>query len=228
MLWVLAITYNVLRFFEFTVAEVETESGRVLTTKGTAMYKNNVYHGVYSLCLYFVLRNLLPLAALVFFNERLVHVLHESNQLRHHSTTDSTRRQQTWMLVVVVIVFAVCQLPTPAVIATELMTRYAIFPFSLSVMWYAIVTGNLMLVVNSSTNVVIYCFVGRQFRAILPRMIGCGGERHNAGIRNLEMDPECPAVLLHHVPTTPHPPEQSQSGRESPMSRHSAGDDAVC
>jgi len=187
----------------------QLESGHVLTWTFTAMFESRVYQFIYNLCLDFVIQHLLPLVALVFFNQRLVCALRESNQLRHHSATDSgTGRQQTWMLVVVVIVFVVCQLPSMASQVCWVVHVYASIPFFVSAMDYAAAIVNLMLVVNSSVNVVIYCFMGRQFRAILLRMIGCSGERENAR-RNPEVDPECPVVLLHHVPT-PHPPEHYQ------------------
>ena len=64
-----------------------------------------------------------------------------------------------------------------------------------------------------------------QFRAILLHMIGCGGKRAN--IRQNPVHRGHSAIPLHHVPT-PHPPEHSQSGRESPTSHQSAGDGAVC
>jgi len=207
-----------------------SESGHMLTVKNvyyTAVGISRVYQVVYRVCLTFVVQNLLPLVALVFFNQRLVHALRESDQLRRHSATDGgTGRQQTWMLFVLVIVFVVCQLPTVAWQVCYMLYMYAGVPFSRSAMLYTGDVVDLMLVVNSSVNVVIYCFMGRQFRAILLHMIGCGGEREYAR-RNLEVDLECPAVPLHHVPT-PHLPEHPQSGRKSPTSHQSTGDDAVC
>ena len=165
--------------------------------------------------------------AVVFFNQHLVHALHESNQLRRHSTTDGgTGRQQTWMLFVLVIVFVVCQLPNVAWQVCYVLYIYAGIPFSRSAMSYAGIAVDLMLVVNSSVNVVIYCFMGRQFRTILLRIIGCGDERENTR-RNSQVDPERPVVPLHHVPT-PHAPELSQSVRESLTSHQSACDNAVC
>jgi len=205
------------------------ESGHALTWAHTAMSASRVYQFIYKMCLDFVVQYLLPLVALVFFNQRLVRALRESNQLRCHGATDGgTGRQQTWMLVVVVIVFIVCQLPNGALQVCYVLVFYvyAGVPFFMSALRYANVVANLMLVVNSSVNVVIYCFMGRQFRAILLRMIGCGGERENTR-RNPEVDPGRPAVPLHHVPT-PHPAEQSHSGPESSTSHHSAGDNALC
>jgi len=264
VIWVLAITFNLPRFFEFTVVEVKTNqvspsnslalngsvSGNYSTMMGTLvnltwnstsaqshhvlkmwdasdMGKSKVY-SVVNLCLTSVVRFLFPLLALVFFNQRLVHALRESDQLkRHHSATDGgTGRQHTWMLVVVVIVFVVCQLPSLACHVCYVLYGYVNVPFPESALHYAVTTADLMLVVNSSVNIVIYCIMGRQFRAILLRMISCDGQRSNL-TQNTEMDPGRPTVPLHYV-RTPHPPEQSQSGREGPTSHHSTGDDAVC
>jgi len=206
-----------------------SKSHRVLKVQWSAMYRNQVYQVVYRVCLDFTVRNLLPLAALVFFNQRLVHALRKSDHLRRNSTSDSGRysgRQHTWMLVVVVIVFVVCQLPFITWLVCLLLYQYDDVQFSASVLSYASVASNLMIVVNSSINVVIYCFMGRQFRAILLRMIGCGGKNDNAR-RNPEVDTGRSVVSLQHVPT-PHSPEQSQSGPERPTIRQSTGGNPVC
>jgi len=55
------------------------ESGRMLKLQMSAMYKNQVYQVVYKTCLDFVVRYLLPMAALMLFNQRLVRALRESD-----------------------------------------------------------------------------------------------------------------------------------------------------
>ena len=203
-----------------------SESHRVLKVQLSAMFKNQVYQVVYRVCLNFVIWYLLPLAALVFFNQRLVHDLCKSHQLRRHIATDSGKgRQHTWMLVVVVIVFVVCQLPNMALHVCWVLYKQA-GVFSTSALSYTSVASNLLLVVNSSVNVVIYCFMGRQFRAILLYMISCSSKNDNAR-RNLEVDPGRHTVPLQHV-LTPHLPEQSQSGPERSMFRQSMSDNPVC
>jgi len=210
-----------------TQNSTKLESDRMLTLQWSVMGRSQVYQVVYKMCFTLVVQCLLPLVALVFFNQRLVRALHESDQMRRHgATAGGTGRRHTRMLVVVVIVFIVCQLPNMAWRVCFVLVVYAGVPFSVSAMLYAIRAVNLMLVVNSSVNVVIYCFMGRQFRAILLHTIGCGGEHANAR-RNPGVDPGHPAVPMHHR-TTPHPPEQFQSGRESPTYHQSAGDDALC
>jgi len=247
VLWVLAVLYNLPRFFEGRVVEVETdrvgpssdslahnssdvvtdnttvadtlenltqessspsESRRRALTAQFMALRSDVYSVIYDMCLYFVVRVLLPLAALVFFNQCLVHALHESDQLRRHSATDSgTGRQHTWMLVVVVVVFVVCQLPTVVFHVYWLLVMCDIVPFSRNMTQFVVITINLMLTVNSSVNVVIYCLAGRQFRSILLHMMGCGDKHGN--VRQNPADPGHCMVPLHHV-LTPHPPEESQ------------------
>ena len=208
-------------FLNLTQNSTPLESGHVLILQWSAMSRNQVYQVVYRACLDFVVRFLLPLAALVFFNKSLLHALRQSDQLRRHRATDSAMGRNTrgcWWSSSSYSLSVSCQ-TWPCVSPTCCWST----PASHSAC-YAITVNNLMLVVNSSVNVVIYCFMGCQFRSILLRMIGCGSEHENAG-RNLEVDPGRPMVHLHHIP---HPAEQPQLGRESPTSHQSTSNNAVC
>ena len=227
LVWVLAVIYNIPRFFEKEFVEVEPENASSSEShlRTTAVGTSKVYKFVYSTCLYFVFRIFLPLVALTFFNQRLVHALHKCDRMQCRIATNSGKqRQHTWMLVVVVIIFIVCQLPTVVWNVFRVLYSYIDIPFYGNAVNYAVVAVNFMLVVNSSINVVIYCFMGRQFRAILLRMIRCHGQHANA-TPNLEVDPGHPAVPLYHHTPTPNPAEQSQPGRESQTCHPSAGDD---
>ena len=197
-----------------------TRSETVLRVRNTAMRSSLVYFLSYKTCLYLVFRFLLPFAALAFFNQRLVRAMRESDRLRRRSATRSggTERQHTWTLVVVVVVFVVCELPTVAVRVWVVLAEYAgdYIRFSITVLRYANMASNLMLTVNSSVNVVIYCFMGRQFRAILLRVVGCGMRRNPT-------DAERPAVPLQPTPIL------QPSGDPRPQTSHrSADDNAVC
>jgi len=202
-----------------TRSETVFETRRVLRVRKTAMNASRVYFLSYKMCLHFVFRFLLPFAALAFFNQRLVRAMRESDRLRRRSATRSgTQRQHTWTLVVVVLVFIVCELPDVALRMCALLLGYAgdYIPFSVTVLRYANVACNLMLTVNSSVNVLIYCFMGRQFRAILLRMVGCGMRRNPT-------DAERPAVPLQPTPIL------QPSGDPRPQTSHrSADDNAAC
>ena len=122
----------------------------------------------------------------------------------------------------VVVVFIVCEMPTVAVRICYMLHVYVGVPISISALRYANAVGNLMLTVNSSVNVVIYCFMGRQFRAILLRAIRCAaGERSSSSASRNPVDSGRPAVPLHHAPTSP-PPDHALSEQESSTSHHSA------
>jgi len=64
--------------------------------QSTAMRDNRVYYVVYKMCLYFIVRFLLPFAALAFFNQRLVRALRESDQLRRQSAAGSGSTRGCW------------------------------------------------------------------------------------------------------------------------------------
>jgi len=182
-----------------------SESRLMPAVQPSAMGKSDVYFFVYTMCISIVVRFLLPLAALAFFNHCLMRALRESFQLRHRSATDGgTERQHTWMLVVVVIVFFVCYLPNIILRFYAMLARYTDVHYSLILMDCAIKTSNLMIIVNSSVNVVIYCFMGKQFRAILLHMFSCGARGGSEGSRR----PSAPCTNSISI-------EQSQSGPES-------------
>ena len=209
--WILAAVYNLPRFFErvvdvdvsanstsiavtyspdfipITSPEIILNDPRVAVQK-TAMRENTTYVLVYKTCLFFVVRFLLPFAALAFFNQRLIRAMRAPDVIRRHSVrgTSGKERQHTRTLVVVVVVFVICELPDLTLRAWVALNRYAPdhVAFPRNQLLYVNVASNLLLTVNSCINLVIYCFMGRRFRLILLRMIGCGGERPGLNRQN--------------------------------------------
>jgi len=192
VVWLLAIVYNLPRFFERVVTEdasanskLSNSSLQLVTTAETAVehrravlmktsLRNDVYFVVYKLCSYFVFRFLFPFAALVFFNQRLIRTVRQSNRFRQNNATEGGReRRNTWTVVVLVIVFLLCSLPSVAIRTCYILFLYVpdYVPFSKRFLIYTNEWSNLMLTVNSSINVVIYCFMGRQFRDAVLRVI---------------------------------------------------------
>ena len=89
--------------------------GVIVTLRRTSMRDAAPYVLVYKTCLFFVVRFLVPFAALAFFNQRLVGAMRASDRIRQrsarHSVSGGKERQHTRTLVVVVVVFVVCELP---------------------------------------------------------------------------------------------------------------------
>jgi len=115
------------------------------------------------------------------FNTRLILAIRASARLSMKDVEGGGRRQlrgrerYTLTLVIVVIVFVVCELPD--LFLRSWMLFHRISPgqvsYPLDTLRAVNIISNLCLTVNSSVNVVIYCFVGRRFRAVMVRVICC-------------------------------------------------------
>ena len=197
--WIFAVVYNLPRFFErvvdvddstnstslfVTSPGVIVDKRRVMQVEKTAMRENPVYFLVYKTCLFFVVRFFIPFASLAFFNQRLIRAMRASDQIRqtsvrHVGGSVGKEQQHTRTLVVVVVVFVMCELPDLTLRAWLSLhyhaPGYVAFPHRQ--LRYVNVASNLLLTVNSCINFVIYCFMGRRFRLILLRMLGCGDDR---------------------------------------------------
>ena len=163
-----------------TSPQMIVDGGRAAVQR-TAMRDDALYVLVYKTCLFFVVRFLIPFTALAFFNHRLIAAMRASDQIRQRSgryfggSGGLKERQHTRILVVVVIVFVVCELPDLTLRAWSALHHYApdCVAFPRHRLMYVNVASNLLLAVNSCVNFVIYCFMGRRFRFVLLRMIGC-------------------------------------------------------
>ena len=115
----------------------------------------------------------IPITVLVFLNFKLIQVLKIANNeraaLTAHQTSKSQHRDNlTLTLVIVVSVYILCNFPDFALRIIIALKGY--MSFNLSITRMNVVT-NTLLAMNSSTNVVIYCIVGRRFRGLLRDLI---------------------------------------------------------
>ncbi|ELT97118.1 hypothetical protein CAPTEDRAFT_182197 [Capitella teleta] len=177
---VLAILYNIPRFFEREVViEVNKQCNTTyVKVDKSAMRQSKIYFLVYKTICYFIFRAIGPLLTLIILNYKLIKALQEVRR-RHEDLTRSGKHREniTLMLVVVVCVFIVCTLP-------DLFLRLIVafrefFPhLTRGLQWHWLsamnAIANMLLVVNSSINFLIYCLIGKKFRKILTQMYACG------------------------------------------------------
>jgi neuropeptide Y receptor type 1 len=142
------------------------------------MRQSKIYFLVYKTICYFIFRAIGPLLTLIILNYKLIKALQEVRR-RHEDLTRSGKHREniTLMLVVVVCVFIVCTLP-------DLFLRLIVafrefFPhLTRGLQWHWLsamnAIANMLLVVNSSINFLIYCLIGKKFRKILTQMYACG------------------------------------------------------
>jgi hypothetical protein len=154
---------------------------------------DHVYQIVYSNLLYYPVMYLMPLGSLAYLNVKLINSLdrikrrtHRAQQSRdfafHRSATESARQRRqrkddniTQCVVAIVCVFIVCQ--TPALFNQIFWAliepdgrNCGQFHF------YYTKLSDVLVVLNSSCNFIIYCLFGRTFRRIfLSSVCGCCG-----------------------------------------------------
>jgi len=163
-----------------------------VTSEPLVLGGNQIYQIIYSNVLYYPVMYLMPLASLAYLNVKLISAL---NAIRRRTMTMSAatsklrRRKRrkddniTQCVVAIVCVFIVCQ--TPALFnqifwalfepADRECGRFHFYYTSLS---------DVLVVVNSSCNFVIYCLFGATFRRIfLATVCGCCGYRADSNGR---------------------------------------------
>lgn len=136
---------------------------------------NQIYQIIYSNLLYYPVMYILPLASLAYLNFKLITSL---KAFKKKALTTSSRRNKedniTHCVIAIVCVFIVSQ--TPALLNQIFWATFSNddrdcgrFHF------YYTKISDLLVVVNSSCNFVVYCLFGRTFRQIFLDTMGCGG-----------------------------------------------------
>lgn len=193
LVYILSIGYNMPRFFERWVVHIY-DPVRNETLACVARINNVWYNFIYKTCLFFLIRVLLPLSLLAFFNTKLIQAIRQSSKLNKiqgsstgspyelytysNSSSNSERgavrrrrrerQMHTQILVVIVLVFVFFEMPDFLLRIYVSLKKY--FPQARSNLLYVNVFSNLCLTLNSCTNFLIYCFMGRKFRLILRDM----------------------------------------------------------
>ena len=131
------------------------------------------YQIAYSNVLYFVVMYLFPFAALAYLNLKLVRTERKVRMIRMHRTTRPVKDNITHIVVCIVVVFVVCQ--TPALVNQALWAVGA--PECGSFHFYFTRVCDVLVVLNSSSNFVVYSLLGRSFRQTFVESLRGGRKR---------------------------------------------------
>ncbi len=170
VIWIVAILYNIPRFFEREVKVVLNNQTNVteLQVKKTPLREDPTYFLVYKTCLFFVVRVFIPLSGLAFFNTRLIQAIKTSSKMQKKSRDSQWKEKHTLTLVVVVIVFAICETPDFLLRLWLALGEYIPgLPHDMNVLLHINIVTNLLLTINSCINFIIYALIGKKFRRIL-------------------------------------------------------------
>ena len=154
----ISVVFNVPRYFEYEYLRSD------LSAK-TALGHSTVYRYLYTCTLYSLFLFLLPLSLLIFLNAKLILALRRGRRMWRTLQVKQRKEQNlTNIPLAIVVVFFICATPALAVNVIEAMhpnvgysTEYVMF----------LVVANLLVVLNSATNFIIYCLLGRKFRTRL-------------------------------------------------------------
>ena len=149
--------------------------------ESTALRTDRVYFLVYRTVLYVIFRSVGPLFIIVVVNVRLAAALNVVRRRRRRLLSTGARRARgnrsnmTMTLLVVVSMFVICELPDVGLrLAVTVYEFDSTVQLHLDAVRHAHVASNVLHVVNSSVNFIIYCLVGRRFRRLLGRRLtGC-------------------------------------------------------
>ena len=168
------VLYNIPKFAEYRVEYELSNNGT--TSKAVAGYtalgKQNLYYIIYGNIFYLIFLLALPIFILTLLNIRLIKALKALRQRRMEM--QSLRQQQdnnvTFVLIIVVIVFIICQVPALVnqilwnVLDDEARTCGG-FQF------YLRQIANMLVILNSAVNFVIYILFNKRFRLILMQTV---------------------------------------------------------
>lgn len=160
---VIAIVYNVPRYFEISIGEnVDEEYGTFYFAHASRLRTNKLYISIYIHWLYCIFMNLIPLSGITFFNLMIYRQVRIVNRNRAKLTSKEMQDiKLTTMLFCVVIVFLTCQFL--AVLTNILETFKGIHDDRLTKL------SNFFVTLNSSVNFIIYVVLVRKFRIIFIR-----------------------------------------------------------
>ena len=137
----------------------------------TELGKNEKFREVYYIYLSLLVMFVLPFLVIFALNIQLMRAVNQAKKARTRMSTSASKEANlTIMLIAVIIVFLLCQMPS---IADNIL--YVIFDQDKlhCSLWYIQFTtiSNLMVVVNSAVNFILYCVFGKRFRKVFLKTI---------------------------------------------------------
>ena len=162
-IFTVSILYNIPRYFEHNIV-----------SKGymekSEISNNVVYRYLYMCVLYSLVLFLIPLLLLVILNAKLVLALQRGKRQWQTLQMRQKKEQNLTMIpLTIVLVFFICGVPALVVNIIE-----AIRPDIQSEGFIQfLVVSNLLVVLNSAANFIIYCLLGKKFRTKLCDICHC-------------------------------------------------------
>ena len=159
-----SILYNIPRYFEHTLHE----TGAYMIK--SEISENVVYRYLYMCILYSLVLFLIPLVLLILLNAKLVFALQRGKkQWQTLQVRQKKEQHLTIIPLTIVLVFFLCGTPALVVNIIEAMRPHIESEGFIQFL----VVSNLLVVLNSAANFIIYCLLGKKFRNKLCDICKC-------------------------------------------------------
>ena len=167
---IFSILYNIPRFFEYEKSIICVGHNSTQEVFDTSAFAENIlYRIIYANVLYFIVMHGGPLLSLAFLNYKLIQALKKRQRIRHEmgkGLKNGYQQDITLVLVVVIFVFMFCQ--TPTFVDHVLWTVVDETDRSCGHWhYYYTAIADLLAILNSSVNFLIYILTSRKFRQLL-------------------------------------------------------------
>ena len=162
---VFSITYNLPRFFEVKIIPSRKRYPFAMTKFGNTVFYRLVYFDI----LYIIITFVLPLLVLLFLNTKLTFAYRKMQKRRRtmRMRHDHHDHSITLVMIMVVLLFIMCNAPARIV---QMIWRYETH-LCPSVPFFMMTLSNVLEVLNSSSNFIIYCVFRKQFRKNLKKRL---------------------------------------------------------
>ncbi|ELT93115.1 hypothetical protein CAPTEDRAFT_206326 [Capitella teleta] len=170
-----SVIYNLPRFFESAIVVKTDTNGTVTHTfERTYLGDSKLYKIIYFDISYYIICFVLPLVLLAVLNVRLTISYRKVLQRKRRMSNRPDQAQHcdpniTLVLIIVILVFMVCNTPARIV---QVVWRYK-KQWCMSLPFFLMEISNVLEVLNSSVNFIIYCVFRKKFRTILQETMHC-------------------------------------------------------
>jgi hypothetical protein len=168
---IVAVLYNLPRFFDSCVMRFHDVCGNRTTSRMvySQLFQNILYFDIYQYSMYMLFLYILPLTALLVLNIKLIQAVRVSRKrVQSANSTVSYENNVTLILAIIIVVFIVCETPELFLKIATVVSRHlgSTEIFNLDLLRFGIV-NEVLLVINSSSNFVIYILLGKRFRRVM-------------------------------------------------------------
>ena len=199
-----SLIYCIPRFLQAKVVdEWSVEYNRTIhMAKLTDIGENKYFNIIYNNICYLIFMLFFPVLLLTILNIRLINTLKAINQRRSEMQTRQQKQDNnvTFVLIIVVLVFTICQ--TPALINQIL---WNVLPDNSrhcgGLQFYFRPLSNLMVILNSSVNFIIYYLFNKRFKSVVEQHLcwSCMMNNENGQRHSLVKNNGATETLITHV-----------------------------